>query len=103
MARRVSWCGQLVRITDKGAAAYRAGVPLSDNPYLGGYRGHGTGPGGNLQAQRRRYWAIGWEQAEAEDKAAVCSECGEVLRLDVASGAVDCVGCGFGVSRGLSE
>jgi len=64
--KRMTWDGQLVRITDKGAEAFRAGVPLLDNPYATGYRGHGTGPGGNLQAQRRKYWAIGWKAAAGE-------------------------------------
>ena len=91
----MNWNGQLVVITDRGAEAFRAGVPLDANPYEGGYRGHGTGPGGNLQAQRRKYWALGWTMAEEEDaKQKTCPDCGEVLRLDVSSGAIDCVGCG---------
>jgi len=56
----MDWNHQLVRIYQKGMAAQQAGVPASENPYLGGERG---GTGGNLQNQRRRYWQEGWQKS----------------------------------------
>jgi hypothetical protein len=90
-----------VSIFEKGMNAFNDGVPLSGNPYLGGYRGHGTCVGGNLQKQRREYWSDGWRRAAAESPKevidAACPHCGSsAVRRDVASGRIDCVCCGAG-------
>ena len=55
------WALQLTRIYAKGAEAYHNGKTLDDNPYASGYGG-----GGNLQRQRRRYWADGWRSASGQ-------------------------------------
>jgi len=67
MRKRTSWNLQLVRIYERGMKAQQAGIPLDENPYSKGYRGHGCSfPGGNLQRQRARYWADGWRSAAGQ-------------------------------------
>lgn len=69
MKRRIkrSWNWQIHTIEVKGASAFAAGVPLTDNPYTTGYRNQ-NGPGGNLQRQRSQAWVRGWQNAEREQK-----------------------------------
>lgn len=57
--RKASWGLQLIRITGKGAAAYRAGKPLSANPY--------AARKGNLQRQRAQAWTDGWTSTQREE------------------------------------
>lgn len=68
MPKRVSWLWQLVRITNKGYAAFVAGVAPDQNPYK--VSSNGGGHGGSVQGQRRRAWLEGWCLAEREKKEA---------------------------------
>lgn len=62
-----NWIMQLVRIQDKGFKAFYAGIPLSQNPYTGGYHNQ-NGPGGSLQRQRREAWDAGWNEGKRHKK-----------------------------------
>jgi ribosome modulation factor len=53
------WAMQLTKIYTNGMKAFKGGVKIAENPYRTG--------SGNLQRQRRKYWADGWRQAEKDE------------------------------------